>query len=454
MLRRVLAATMRAEHGRILATLVRRCGNLDLAEEALQDAYVKAHEHWPSDGIPTNSGAWLMRVANNRLIDLLRQRTRLDELTVQQVLPWQHAQHQQVPSNLAPLDVENHEFLDDDLLRLIFTCAHPALAPASAIALTLRSVCGLRTEEIARAFLEPVAVSAQKIVRAKRKIADAKIPFAIPEKALWPERLAQVLASVYLVFNEGFALGEATSERREILCLQAIGLGQTLARLLPKDPECRGLLALMLLHYARRAARMDVDGVLIPLEEQNRALWDPAMIAQGAAVLNTAMQARTPGPYQLQAAIAALHAQAPHAEQTDWAQISQLYLALLRHSPNPVIELNAAVALAMSAGIAPGLAWIARIEAAGHLTDYYLLHGARADLLRRSGEFQAAAQAYRRAIELAEQPCERAYLTRRLREVEARLSKPSVHRQPASECPTAGVPPLAPTAHPESSLPT
>ena len=414
MLRRVLATTMRAEHGRILAALVRRCGSLDWAEEALQDAYVKAHEHWPSAGIPKNTGAWLMSVANNRLIDLLRQRSRSEEVNVQQG-----------PSGEVSQEIENHAFLDDDLLRLIFTCAHPALAPASAIALTLRSVCGLKTEEIARAFLEPVAVTAQKIVRAKRKIAEAKIPFAIPEKAHWPERLAQVLASVYLVFNEGFAIGEVTSERREILCLQAIALGRTLARLLPKDPECRGLLALMLLHHARRAGRTDANGVLIPLEEQNRTLWDQALIAQGGALLHGALSARAPGPYQIQAAIAALHAQAVHAAQTDWAQILQLYQVLLRHSPNPVIELNAAVALAMSAGMAPGLAWIARIEAAGQLADYYLLHAARADLLRRAAEFPAAAHSYRRAIELAEQPCERAYLMRRLQEVEARIDSSS-----------------------------
>ena len=408
MIRRILEATVRREHGRIFAALLRRYQDFDLAEEALQDAYLKAHEHWPSTGIPENTGAWLMTVAHNRLIDLLRQRRHsLDHAEVASAI------------TLAALDeTDNRGFLDDDLLRLIFTCCHPALAPASAIALTLRAVCGLSTAEIARAFLEPLASTAQKIVRAKRKIAAAKIPFAIPEKQQWPERLGQVLACVYLIFNEGFTPSAAASDRRVVLSLQAISLGRTLVQLLPKSPECLGLLALMLLHHARRASRVDASGVLITLEQQDRALWDQALITEGSALLAQAMAARLPGPYQIQAAIAALHAQAKQPEHTDWAQIFQLYLALLRHCPTPIIELNAAVALAMSAGITAGLAWIDRIAAEGKLGDYYLLHAARADLLRRQLEFPAAASAYRRAITLAEQTSEREYLLRRLRDVE------------------------------------
>ena len=413
MLNRILEATVRREHGRILAALLRRCQDFDLAEEALQDAYLKAHEHWPSTGIPENTGAWLMTVARNRQIDLLRQRRHTLD----------HAEVTSAIALAAPDEADNRCFLDDDLLRLIFTCCHPALAPASAIALTLRAVCGLSTAEIARAFLEPVASTAQKIVRAKRKIAATKIPFAIPEKQQWPERLEQALASVYLIFNEGFTPSAAASDRRIVLSLQAISLGRTLAQLLPKNPECLGLLALMLLHHARRSSRADASGVLIPLEQQDRALWDQALITEGCALLAQAMAARLPGPYQIQAAIAALHAQAKQAEQTDWAQILQLYLSLLQHCPTPIIELNAAVALAMSAGIAAGLAWIDRIAAEGKLGEYYLLHAARADLLRRQLEFPAAASAYRRAIALTEQTSEREYLLRRLREVEERLDR-------------------------------
>jgi RNA polymerase sigma-70 factor, ECF subfamily len=407
MLKRILEATVRREHGRILAALLRRCQNFDLAEDALQDAYLKAHEHWPSAGIPDNTGAWLMTVAQHRLLDLLRQR--------QPVPNAAEAQSFTPPDAFA--DTDTQFFLADDWLRLIFTCCHPALAPASAIALTLRAVCGLSTQDIARAFLEPVACTAQKIVRAKSKIAAAKIPYAIPEKHQWPERLAQVQASVYLIFNEGFALSAATADRRAVLSLQAIGLGRTLVQLLPKDPEGAGLLALMLLHHARSASRIDASGVLIPLELQDRALWDQAQINEGLALLAQAMAARRPGPYQIQAAIAALHAQAPHADHTDWAQIFQLYLALLRHNPTPIIELNAAVALAMSAGMAPGLAWMDRLAANNKMCDYYLLHAARADLLRRSGESAAAANAYRRALSLCKLPGEQKYLARRLREV-------------------------------------
>jgi RNA polymerase sigma-70 factor, ECF subfamily len=412
MLGRILETTVRREHGRILASLVRFCGNFELAEEALQDAYVRAHEHWPSSGIPENAAAWLMHVARNRLFDLLHQRRQL-------IADADSAIEAAIDADVAGSSEaqENQWFLDDDLLRLIFTCAHPALPPASAIALTLRTVCGLTTEEIARAFFEPVTTSAQKIVRAKRKIAEAKIPFKIPEKQEWPERLEQVLASVYLIFNEGFALSAQSCERREILSLQAIRLARTVVQLLPKHAECSGLLALLLLHQARRASRIDQAGVLIALEQQDRSLWDQAFIAEGVAVLANALGARQPGPYQIQAAIAALHAQAKRADQTDWPQILQLYLALLRHHPTPVVELNAAVALAMSVGTAPGLAWIDRIEAQGQLADYYLLHAARADLLRRAGEYPAAAHAYRQAIALSEQASEREYLVRRLREV-------------------------------------
>jgi RNA polymerase sigma-70 factor (ECF subfamily) len=406
---RILDATARREHGRILAGLIRVCGDFDLAEEALQDAYLKAASIWPTTGIPDSPAAWLSTVAKRRLIDLLRHhgRSRVagdsDEI---------------LETMAAPEPAETSvEFLDDDQLRLIFTCCHPALAPSASIALALRTICGLTTREIARAFVEPEATTAQKLVRAKRKIADAKIPYEIPAPDALPERLAAVFAVIYLLFNEGYASTESGGLLRRELCTEAIRLAKLVGKLLPgssESAESEGLTALMLLHDARREARIGDDGELIPLEEQDRSRWDAAAIQEGVAVLDRAVARRASGPYQLQAAIAALHVQAPTAAETDWTQITHLYFALLRLQPTPVIELNAAVALAMAGGIDEGIRWMEQIERRGDLTEYHLLYAARADLNRRNHNEIAAAADYTRALELVRHAGERGYLQRRL----------------------------------------
>jgi RNA polymerase sigma-70 factor (ECF subfamily) len=402
----LIEAVHRREHGRIIAGLIRHTGSFDVAEEALQDAYEKAMQRWPREGVPVNPAAWLTTVARNAALDRIRRDSRV------------------VPDSEAILDAlqtpddeglqAEHSGLPDDRLRLIFTCCHPSLAPASAAALALRTLCGLSTREVARAFVEPEATTAQKIVRIKKKIAEAHIPYVVPEQHELPGRLAAVLAVVYLVFNEGYTSAQQGALLRVDLCTEAIRLGRLLHELLPGEPECTGLLALMVLNHARRDARADAGGVLITLDEQDRTRWHHHEISEGIALLDVAMLARKPGPYQIQAAIAALHSQAETAAQTDWRQISALYGALLRHWPTPVVELNAAVALAMSAGIAPGLAWIDRIADGGELQGYPLLHAARADLLRRAGRAAEAAAEYRLAIEQTLNESERAYLQRRL----------------------------------------
>jgi RNA polymerase sigma-70 factor, ECF subfamily len=412
MLGTALSTIHRREGGKILAVLIRHFRDFDRAEEALQIAYEKALTRWREDGLPDNPAAWLTTVAKRNALDELRRdaKTVINSEDVIEALP---------ANEFDPCGDETTQQsnIADDQLRLIFTCCHPALAPSAQAALALRTLCGLSTREIARAFVEPEATTAQKIVRAKRKIADAKIPYEIPAADALPERVAVVLAVIYLVFNEGYSATANDALIRRELCTEAIRLGQLIVELMPDQAEALGLLALMRMHDARRDARTDAEGALIPLEEQDRARWHHAAIAEAVALLDRALLLRQPGPYQIQAAIAALHATAREPSETDWTQISFLYGALMRHMPTPVVELNAAAAFAMSAGIDKGLAWINRIEARGELTEYHLLHAARADLLRRAGRFTESADAYKNAIARATNIAEIAYLKRRLNEV-------------------------------------
>jgi RNA polymerase sigma-70 factor, ECF subfamily len=396
----------REESRRVLATLIRLLGDFDLAEEALHEAFRVAVEQWPQEGVPANPRAWLVSTGRFKAIDNLRRQRRFQPLDEQAELP-----------DEAPL--EEGELLEDDRLRLIFTCCHPALASDAQVALTLREVCDLTTEEIARAFLASPATLAQRIVRAKSKIRDARIPYEVPGRSELPERLEAVLRVVYLVFNEGYFASSGDSLTRSHLSDEAIRLGRLLAELLP-EPEVQGLLALMLLHESRRAARSGVDGEVILLEAQDRGLWNPELIAEGEALVLQALHSRRFGPYSLQAAIAAVHAEAPSLEATDWAQIVGLYDELLRLTPSPVIELNRAVALAMRDGPEAGLAQVDRLLAAGELDNYHLAHAARADLLRRLDRREQARAAYRQALALAQQGPDRQFLQKRLEELEAR----------------------------------
>ncbi len=396
----------REESRRVLATLIRLLGDFDLAEEALHEAFRVAVEQWPQEGVPANPRAWLVSTGRFKAIDNLRRQRRFQPLDEQAELP-----------DEAPL--EEGELLEDDRLRLIFTCCHPALANDAQVALTLREVCDLTTEEIARAFLASPATLAQRIVRAKSKIRDARIPYEVPGRSELPERLEAVLRVVYLVFNEGYFASSGDSLTRSQLSDEAIRLGRLLAELLP-EPEVQGLLALMLLHESRRAARSGVDGEVILLEAQDRGLWNPELIAEGEALVLQALHSRRFGPYSLQAAIAAVHAEAPSLEATDWVQIVGLYDELLRLTPSPVIELNRAVALAMRDGPEAGLAQVDRLLAAGELDNYHLAHAARADLLRRLDRREQARAAYRQALALAQQGPDRQFLQKRLEELEAR----------------------------------
>jgi RNA polymerase sigma-70 factor (ECF subfamily) len=406
--RAVVDAVYRSDSRRVLATLIRLLGDFELAEEALHEAFTTAVERWPLEGTPANPRAWLVSVGRFKAIDGLRRRARFDASLAEL------AERLDADANdAAPRDDDG---LEDDRLRLIFTCCHPALPPGAQVALTLREVCGLTTEEIARAFLTATPTVAQRIVRAKTKIRDAHIPYQVPARADLPDRLDTVLHVVYLVFNEGYFASSGASLTRHDLSGEAIRLGRLLVELLP-DPEAMGLLALMLLHESRRAARSSASGELILLDEQDRSLWNRPQIAEGSALVERALAMRRIGPYTLQAAIAAVHAQAPTAAATDWAQIVGLYDVLARAEPSPVVELNRAAAVAMRDGPLAGLTLIDTILARGELGDYHLAHSARADLCRRLGRTTEARAAYQRALELTLQEPERRFLIRRLHEL-------------------------------------
>lgn len=414
--------TFRAASGRVLATLIGVCKDFELAEEAMQDAFTIALERWRDEGIPDNPAAWITTTARHRLIDRLRrQQTYARKLAA---LP---DDYQQQPVDTAMV-IEPEEY-PDERLKLIFTCCHPALAYDAQIALTLRTLGGLTTEEIAHAFLTPVPTMAQRLVRAKRKIRDAGIPFGAPPAQMLTERVDAVLTTLYLIFNEGYSASAGDALLRHDLCNEAIRLSRLLVMLLQSPTlspqksreaataEAQGLLALMLLHYARRDARLDTDGALLTLEEQDRTQWRQDEITEGIALLDQALLLQQPGPYQIQAAISALHAQASTPEATDWPQIAALYGALTRYQASPIVELNRAVAIAMAQGPAHGLALLDQLGNTGELADYHLFHAARADLLRRSGQWQAATDAYEAALARVGNQIERLYLERRLHEV-------------------------------------
>jgi RNA polymerase sigma-70 factor (ECF subfamily) len=401
----------RSESRRVLATLIRLLGDFDRAEEALHDAFVVALERWPVEGVPANPRAWLVSAGRFRAIDAIRRRATFDEKQAQLAQEMSDAAH-------SDPDVGDDDAIADDRLRLIFTCCHPALAPDAQVALTLRTVGGLTTEEIAASFLVPPPTVAQRIVRAKGKIRDARIPYEIPTAADLPGRIDAVLAVIYLIFNEGYSASSGASVVRADLCAEAIRLGRLLMELLP-DPEAEGLLALMLLHDARRPARASPGGELVLLEHQDRSLWNRAQITEGAALTERALRSRRYGSYALQAAVAAIHAEAESAGATDWRQIIGLYDVQLRLHPSPVIELNRAVAVAMSGEVARGLALIDALIASGELARYHLAHSARADLLRRLGRLDDASLAYSAALAMATQEPERRFLERRLAETRA-----------------------------------
>ncbi|MEZ0336461.1 MAG: RNA polymerase sigma factor [Gemmatimonadales bacterium] len=406
-------SAFRAESRRVLATLIRLLGDFDLAEEAMQEAFAVAAERWPTEGVPANPRAWLVSTGRFKAMDTLRRRARFDASLA--------AIAERLGDGVTPPPEVDDDSVEDDRLRLIFTCCHPALPPDGQVALTLREVCGLTTEEIARAFLSPAPTVAQRIVRAKAKIKAARIPYQVPSRADLPERLASVLQVIYLVFNEGYAASSGESLTRGGLSAEGIRLGRLLVELLP-EPEAIGLLALMLLHEARRDARTTADGEIVLLEDQDRARWNREMIAEGMALVDRAIGSRGFGPYTLQAAIAAVHAGAATAADTDWSEIVGLYDVLVRAEPSPVVQLNRAAAVAMRDGPGAGLALIEDLLGRGELADYAPAHSARAELCRRLGRSVEAIRSYEGALELTRQAPQRRFLERRLQEVRRELS--------------------------------
>jgi RNA polymerase sigma-70 factor, ECF subfamily len=416
----------REESGRILATLIRLLGDFDLAEEMLQEAYAVALQQWPTQGIPANPRVWLISTARHKAIDRLRRNQRFERKAEEIAKTSEIA--------VAPESDLEEEMIVDDRLRLIFTCCHPSLPLEARVALTLRTVCGITTEEISHAFLVPLATMAQRLVRAKGKIREAGIPYRVPLQEELRDRLDGVLLVVYLIFNEGYLASGGDALIRRELCAEAIRLGRVLCSLLPKQAEAQALLGLMLLHDSRRDARVGANGELVLLEEQDRNQWHWEQIREGTEIVEGALRAGAAGVYALQASIAALHANPKTAKETDWPQIAALYDALLRSDPSPVVEVNRAAAVAMARSVEEGLALLDEIEQREELEEFHLLHAARADLLRRLGRMTEAAEAYRRALTLATNDIERRFLRRRLGEIEMQ-NAPERKREerPASE---------------------